>query len=198
VATGNDGITVTEFFSYACIHCFEFDPAVEAWKEQAGPDVTFERVPAVFSRSWALLAQAYYVARACEVLPATHTPFFRAIHLERRPIRSAEDIAGFYASAVAEAEYDEGRCTSAEDFSKVFESFGVTSAVQQAMARGRAYQASGVPTMIVDGRWRVDGRSAGSNEGMLDVVDFLVRRLRAEDGAEARASAPADAATAGD
>lgn len=185
VASGSDEVTVTEFFSYACIHCFEFDPAVEAWQEEAADDVTFERVPAVFSRSWMLFAQAYYVARACEVLPATHTAFFRAIHLERQPFRSVDDIARFYEQAVSAADYSGGRCETTEDFVKVFDSFGVTSAVQQAMARGRAYQATGVPTMIVDGTWRTDGRAAGSNEAMLEVVDHLVRRARAADTAAA-------------
>ncbi|HSG88249.1 MAG TPA: thiol:disulfide interchange protein DsbA/DsbL [Pseudomonadales bacterium] len=178
VATGNEGVTVTEFFSYACIHCFEFDSELEAWRERQPADVTFERVPAVFSRQWMLFAQAYYVARACSVLDTTHVPMFRAIHLERRRFTSPEDVAAFYAELMLGAE-GEAQCSTEDDFLKAFNSFGVGAAVQQAMGRGRAYQASGVPTMIVDGTWRTDGRSAGSNDAMLEVVDHLVRRARA-------------------
>ena len=183
VATDDDTVTVTEFFSYACIHCFEFDSAVEAWKADQPEDVVFERVPAVFNRQWMLLAQAYYVARSCDALETTHKPFFRAIHLEGRRFTSEEDVAGFYAGLV---ENDDAQCSTEEEFLDAFRSFGVGAAVQQAMGRGRAYQASGVPTMIVDGTWRTDGRSAGSNEAMLEVVDHLVRRARAA------AAGPAD------
>ena len=71
----------------------------------------------------------------------------------------------------------------------MFDSFGVGAAVQQSVARGRAYRASGVPTMIVDGTWRTDGQAAGSNGGMLQVVDHLVRRARAAAQAEADGAA---------
>ena len=48
----------------------------------------------------------------------------------------------------------------------------------QGDAKTRAYGVTGVPTMIVDGKYRVDARMAGSNEQMLEVVDFLVERER--------------------
>ena len=35
-----DAIEVVEFFSYGCIHCFNFDPAVEAWAEEPKPGVS--------------------------------------------------------------------------------------------------------------------------------------------------------------
>jgi thiol:disulfide interchange protein DsbA len=184
VAADGEKVVVTEFFSYACIHCFQFDPEIEAWLEDKPADVEFERVPAVFNRQWELFAKAYYVARACDVLDVTHTPLFRAIHLDRRRFTSPADVASFYAQTVGAAGVDDRECTEQQDFLDVFDSFGVGAAVQQSVARGRAYQASGVPTMIVDGTWRTDGRAAGSNEAMLDVVDHLVRRARAAAAAE--------------
>ena len=175
VGDEGDGIVVTEFFSYACVHCFQFDGELESWLEDAPDDVRFERVPAVFSRPWLLFAQAYYVARSCDVLEQTHIPFFRAIHLDRRSFRSPDDVAAFYEETV---DGTVGQCSSKQDFLDVFDSFAVGAAVQQSVARGRAYKANGVPTMIVDGTWRTDGRSAGSNAGMLEVVEHLVSRAR--------------------
>lgn len=184
VAADGEKVVVTEFFSYACIHCFQFDPEIDAWLEDKPADVEFERVPAVFNRQWELFAKAYYVARACDVLDVTHTAFFRAIHLDRRRFTSPDDIASFYEQTVGAAGAGDRQCTERQDFLDVFDSFGVGAAVQQSVARGRAYQAAGVPSMIVDGTWRTDGRSAGSNEAMLDVVDHLVRRARAAAAAE--------------
>ena len=42
-----------------------------------------------------------------------------------------------------------------------------------------------MPTLIVDGRYRVDGRMAGSNSEMLEVVDHLIAQLQATKGGEA-------------
>ena len=69
----------------------------------------------------------------------------------------------------------------AAEFTESFNSFFVRSRVMQARAKGRAYGITGVPVMIVNGKYRVGGRMAGSNEAMLDVVDFLVRRELAGD-----------------
>jgi thiol:disulfide interchange protein DsbA len=40
------------------------------------------------------------------------------------------------------------------------------------------YRVEGVPSMIVDGTYRVDGKLAGSNERMMEVVDFLIEKVR--------------------
>ena len=59
VATAADAVTVTEFFSYACGHCFQFDPELDHWAEGTAEDVVLERVPAAFSPLYELLAEAY-------------------------------------------------------------------------------------------------------------------------------------------
>ena len=180
VATAADAVTVTEFFSYACGHCFQFDPELDHWAEGTAEDVVLERVPAAFSPLYELLAEAYYVARACKVLPVTHTPLFRALHLERKPLRSQEAIARFFADKVDETPAPGASCTTEEDFLKTFKSFGVRSAINQSKSRAKAYQARGVPALIIDGAFRTDGQSAGSNEGMLQVADALIEKRRAE------------------
>ena len=49
----------------------------------------------------------------------------------------------------------------------------------QARGKSRTYGITGVPTMVVNGKYRVDGNSAGSNAAMLKVVDFLVAKEQA-------------------
>ena len=63
-----------------------------------------------------------------------------------------------------------------ETFNKAFNSMGVITRVQQADARGRMYRVTGVPSMVVNGKYRVDSRLAGNNTRMLQVVDHLVAR----------------------
>jgi len=63
---------------------------------------------------------------------------------------------------------------TADEFTKAYNSFFVRSRVMQAQAKSRAYGITGVPTLIVNGKYRINGKMAGSSEGMLDVVNFLV------------------------
>lgn len=164
-------IEVVEVFSYACIHCFHFDPAIEAWRQKQAEDVAFRRLPAIFNQSWALFAQAYYTAETLGVLDQVHAPIFNAIHLQGDDLRNPNAMAKLFKDV---AGVDE------KEFTRVFNSFGVRSRVQQADAQGRMYRVTGVPSMIVAGKYRVDGKMAGNNTRMLQVVDYLVAKERAE------------------
>jgi thiol:disulfide interchange protein DsbA len=167
----SDRVEVTEFFSYACVHCYNFDPVLDAWRSRQPADVAFRRVPAIFYESWKPFAQAYYTAVALGIAEESHMAFFEAVHVEQRQLLKPRDIASFYAQfGVSEA-----------DFLKTYNSFGIRSRVQNAMAHSRAY-GTGVPTVIVNGKYRVHGRLDGLQgkgfEDLLAVVDFLVEQER--------------------
>lgn len=170
-ATG-DKIEVTEVFWYGCSHCFDFEPTLEKWAEQLPDDVVLIRNPAQWDAQGIMArhARIYYTARALGVLDAVHTAAFEAMNVERQELRTEEEIAKLFV--------EQG--VSREDFDKTFNSFGVTSAVRQAESRQRGYRTQGTPELIVDGKYRVSTRQAGSHEGMLKVVDFLVDKIRRE------------------
>jgi thiol:disulfide interchange protein DsbA len=174
VETHDDGkVEVVEVFSYACVHCKTFDPMLEAWRAEQADDVDFHRIPATFNQTWALFAQAFYTANVLGISEEVHTPIFRAVH--------DQGINLLDPSAMA-ALFQQTGNVSAEEFNQVFNSFSVRSRVQQADANGRAYRVSGVPALVVDGVYRVDGQMAGSNTRMLEVVDYLVAQQRAAKG----------------
>ena len=62
------------------------------------------------------------------------------------------------------------------DFAKIYKSFGVRASLAQAEARGRGYLAEGVPAIIVNGKYRIEGKMAGNNANMLRVADFLIQQ----------------------
>lgn len=154
-------VEVVEIFSYGCVHCYNFDPFVEVWDQERDSKVKFERLPAVFTPE---LAKAYYAAEILGVLEEVHTPIFNAIHIERIDVRRKEELSRLFKQYGG---------VPNEDFLSVYDSFAVQSRVQQAQARVAAYRVSGIPTMIVGGKYRVDGRMAGSNNNMLNIVDYL-------------------------
>lgn len=177
VKTGLEGeqplkVEVVEVFSYMCIHCYSFDPLLKLWEQNKAEQAVFNRLPAVFSADWELMARAFYTAEILDVSEQMHEPLFDAIHKQPKNLRDEDIMAALF---LEHAEIP------AEEFTESFNSFFVRSRVMQARAKGRAYGITGVPVMIVNGKYRVGGRMAGSNEAMLDVVDFLVRRELAGD-----------------
>ncbi len=165
-----DKVEVIEVFSYACIHCKHFHDTLVAWAKQAPDYIDFYRMPATFNPSWESLAQLYYTAEALGVLDKVHWPIFQAIH-DRGVNLTDPDLAAELFQHEAGVPPDK--------FHDVYSSFSVRSRVQQATARSLAYRVTGTPTMIVDGMYRVDGRMAGSNQAMLDVVDYLAAKRHA-------------------
>ena len=170
VQTQNVGkIEVIEIFSYGCVHCYNFDPQIERWRSLQADDLIFRRIPAVFSQSWEPLARAFYAAQVLGVSEKMHMPIFAAIHQSGVNLQTAAQMARLF-SNIAGVDEDE--------FISVFNSFGIRSQVQQAGADSRMYRITGVPTLVVAGKYIVDGVMAGNNTRMLQVVDFLVQQER--------------------
>ena len=90
-------IEVVEVFGYSCVHCAHLQPVVDAWKPKLASDVQFVYMPAVFGGVWEVYGRAFYAAETMGLLDKTHSALFNALHVERRPVRSVEDVAAFYA-----------------------------------------------------------------------------------------------------
>ena len=149
VQTGDPSkIEVVEVFSYGCPHCFDFDAVLESWRAKQPSDVAFRRVPAMFRPEWVILAQAFYAAEVLGVTDRVNKPIFEAIHLEGLNPGDPAVLANIF---------EESAGVDGEQFLKVLNSFGVRSKAQQADAQGRMYRLPGVPTLIVDGKYQVNG-----------------------------------------
>ena len=155
-------IVVTEFFSYGCIHCKNFEPLVAAWQRDLPDDVRFERAPVSFNAAWALLAQAYFALEAAGGLEANHERFFRAIHDNGRQFLSVDDIADFVA----------GRGVERGAFLEAFNSAPVRRRQAERNALSRRFQIAVTPTVVVAGRYAVT-MDAGRRQA-LKTVDYLI------------------------
>ena len=161
-------IEVNEVFSYTCGHCFNFETVLHPWSKNLAADVDFQQTPAVWQPSLEPFARAYYSAVMLGVLDQTHMTIFEALHVKKQPLRSEEDFAAIFDSAGVDS----------LRFSKAYNSFGMTSMVNQAKARVRGYRVQGTPEVIVNGKYRVSSRNAGGFDGMLNVADFLIEKER--------------------
>ncbi|WP_188858215.1 thiol:disulfide interchange protein DsbA/DsbL [Marinobacterium nitratireducens] len=162
-------IEVVEMFGYLCPHCNAFEPLVHSWSEKQADDVEFVRIPVVFGRSWEPLARAYYVADLMDVVDQTHQAVFDAIHLQKKRFTDKDDLVDFYGSLGVDS----------DKFAKLYDSFAVNTKLNQGESKARGYEITGVPTMVVNGKYRITASSAGGHRQMLEVVDFLVEKERA-------------------
>jgi thiol:disulfide interchange protein DsbA len=161
-----DKIEVIEFFWYGCPHCYDFEPVLESWVKRLPANVDFIRQPAAFSDLWAKHAKAFYVAQALGVLDKVHADFFDTLQNKRQKLETEDQLAAFFtAHGVKEA-----------DFHEAYNSFLVDTKVRQAEATPARYGVTGVPVLIVNGKYKVDGKSAGSHEKMIEVADQLIKK----------------------
>lgn len=167
-ATATDKIQVTEFFWYGCPHCFKFDPIVRDWQATLASDVAFDHSPSMWSKPMKLHARAYYTAKALGVLDKVHVALFDAMNLENQRLLSKAEIAKIF----------EQQGVSNEEFNKTFDAFGTISKVKQADQRARNLRVSGVPSMVVNGKYRVSAGMVKTYGDMIKVVDYLIEKER--------------------
>jgi thiol:disulfide interchange protein DsbA len=157
-------VEVIEVFSYACIHCAHFEPIVASWKKKMPAQASFSYLPAIFNPSWETFARAFYAAEVLGILGKTHQPTFDAIFVQKKPMQDMDQIATFLS----------GYGKSADEIKKAMNSFAVEMKINRAKKQVIAYQVDGTPSVIVAGKWRVTGGSAGSADNVFKVVDYLV------------------------
>jgi thiol:disulfide interchange protein DsbA len=162
--TQPEKVVVTEIFWYGCPHCFRFEPYVEKWSAKLPDGVVFEQVPSSLNPRWTEHARAYYSFQLMGQLEQTHRAFFDAIHLKRERLTDLDTIAGF----VAERGLDE------KAFREYYSSFPVETQIRKNVQREKRYGHNGVPAVIVNGRYMVSASLAGSNERMIQIMNFLV------------------------
>ncbi len=161
-----DKVEVLEVFWYGCPHCYRFEPYVERWLKKKPAEAEFVRMPGVLRPQWELDGRAFYTEELLGVLDKLHRPLFDAIHQQHRPLNSEDALMGFFAE----------HGVSKDDFRKTFNSFAVETKIRRARSMAQRYGISGVPAIIVNGKYRVNAETAGSNANMLKVIDFLVKK----------------------
>lgn len=165
-----DKIEVREVFAYTCNHCFRFESVFAPWIKKQPDDVNVVKTPVVWAAQMEPYARAYYTAQALGIIDDVHMKIFETVHIQRHQFRGVEDWAELFAQYGADK----------DKVIRTFDSFGVNSQLKKADARVRAYAISSTPELIVDGRYRISAREAGSHEDMLKVADFLIEKIRSE------------------
>jgi thiol:disulfide interchange protein DsbA len=167
---------IAEVFSYRCIHCAEFQPTVNAWHKTMPADVRWEYVPGVFGGAWDEFARAYFAAEILGVRERTHDDVFHGVFVDQYVKQGTpEEIAQMYTRWGV----DKARMLS------TMQSFGVTAKLNRAKQFAQRTNVTATPTLIVDGKYRVEVTPDRGFEGMLMTVEWLLARERATPAAPA-------------
>ena len=166
-------IEVVELFWYGCPHCFAFEPVINPWAEKLPADVHFVRIPAMFGGPWDAHGQLFLTLDAMGVENKVHAAVFNAIQKEGKRLTDKQDMADFVATLGVDK----------DKFLQTFDSFAIKGQIVKAKELAKKYEISGVPTMIVNGKYRFDIGSTGGPEQALNVADQLIAKERAEEKA---------------
>lgn len=159
-----DRIEVVEIFWYGCSHCFNFEPYIDAWRENLPDDVAFRLVPGVLNRSWIPHGKAFYAAEKMGALAVFHAPLFKAIHQNRKKIFTREKLIDF----AGEMGIDKN------EFAKHYDSNETEVKIKQAFFLARNARTTGVPAVVVNGKYLVSTSLADSFEQMISTMDYLI------------------------
>ena len=167
-------VVVTEFFSYACPHCFSFNPTLTIWVNRLPKDVRFERVAVVFGKgaNWQKLAQVFYALNAIGKAEQLSPAVFGALHVERADWQTDAKIIDWMAA----------HGVNRGEFEAAFNSFSLKALVANADQVAAAHKVRTVPTLVVDGKYarQINDNANGDFPQQLAIVDRLIDKARAE------------------
>jgi thiol:disulfide interchange protein DsbA len=161
-----DKVEVRELFWYYCPHCFNVEPVLSNWIKTLPSNAEFIRQPAVFSDRWINGAIFYYVLEQLGEVDRLHGKLFDAIHLQKTAFVGQGD----FVSWLSDHGIDKSKANNA------FKSFSVRVKVNKSKLNTVKYHTSGVPAIVVNGKYWTDASHAGGEFEMFKVVDYLIAK----------------------
>mgnify|MGYP000176764395 FL=1 len=172
VTTGKQ-IELTEFFWYRCPHCYDLEPALNAWLKKLPKDVHLHRIPAVFREDWMPAAKLYYALQDVGA-ERLHGAVFDAYHLDNLDLDNPATLMDW----VAKKGVDRAK------FEASYNSFSTQSKAMRGTMVARTYGLKGVPSFAVDGKYVTSESLAGSREALFATLDKLIVQARKERAAK--------------
>jgi thiol:disulfide interchange protein DsbA len=161
-------VEVIEFFWYGCPHCYEFEPELKGWIKRQNKDVVFKKVPIAFREELMPHSQLFYALETLGKGDALNDKVMFAMHRENKRLLNENEIADWVAAQGVDR----------NAFLAAYSSFAVLSKARAANQLGNAYRIDGVPTVAVQGKYITSPSIAGSRAKAVNVMDFLVNKVR--------------------
>ena len=162
------GIEVIDFFWYGCPYCNKLQPFLERWIKNKPADVTMRRIPVVLRDSWAPHARIYYTLEALGEVERLHQRVYLGYHVDELHMSKPEVMSEWAVrNGIDRARWDEA-----------YGSADVKNKVEEARKLTRAYDITGTPSLVVQGRYLTSGNMALTLDSMLPILDGMIQRVR--------------------
>jgi thiol:disulfide interchange protein DsbA len=175
-------LEVTEVFSYGCPFCDRFVPTMRALVASLPANVQVDYLPASFATAedFPMFQRAYFTAQILGVAERTHDAMFAAVwHTGelsiydprtnglKNPLPGIADAARFYQRHAG---------VPVARFIAASRSFAVDAKVANGDALVRAYRIAGTPSIIVNGKYRVNLEALHGSGELIQLVTWLVKQ----------------------
>ncbi len=170
VETGKK-IEIREFFWYGCPACYSLESSLIQWLKHKKPkNAAFIRTPSIVNSSWQFHARVFYTLDSMKLVDKLHSKIFHAIHRDKRKLNNLDSVLDFISKHGVDK----------NNFIKTFKSFGVRLKLKRAGQFDSNYDIHGVPTLVIDGKYRTSASKAGSAERLMKVMEFLINKAARE------------------
>ncbi|GIU48434.1 thiol:disulfide interchange protein DsbA/DsbL [Shewanella algidipiscicola] len=157
---------IAEFFSFYCPHCYSFAKVqVPQIKANLPEGVVFKQnhVEFIGREMGTEMSRAFAIAHQLKVEDKIEQALFAAIHDKKQRFVNRDDIRQvFIANGV-----------SGKEFDAAANSFMVSAQMAQMKRATENAQLSGVPALVVNGKYRVETGAIKSYDELLDIAFYL-------------------------
>jgi protein dithiol oxidoreductase (disulfide-forming) len=166
-------VEVLEFFWYACPHCYDLDPLVEAWRKTKPAYVSFSRVPVTWSSGHRALARLFYTVKSLGKLDQLHSEIFKEIQVKGDPL-VASDPSDEAATERIQASFAAKEGIPEATFRNEYDhGFSMTNDLRNADELVQRYRIDAVPRFVINGKYIADVGSAGGPDKLIALVGDL-------------------------
>ena len=166
---------VTEYFSFYCPHCFRQEPLMQTMLAQLPEGTTFvknhvDSMPGRDREIEHALSKALIVAKILRVEDKMVPIIFNYIHVDKASFNSPNDIRNLFIVNDVDA----------QSYDKTMNSFSVNmqfNNMQKQTAVLRQQGIGTVPTVIVNGKYRVLTKNLKGQDDFLALVRFLLAKI---------------------
>ena len=167
----NNKITVVNFFWYSCQYCAQLRPQIKTWLKNKPTDIYFQEIPAIIHASWIPAAKLFFSIQQINAIDTLHNQAFNAIHQDN--INLHEKHALFY--------WIEKQGQNRDEFVNTYYSIDVQKNIARSTHMTRQYQITGVPAIVVNGKYLTNTEMGGTAENTMIIVDKLIKKVRREE-----------------
>lgn len=164
---GSDYRQVEVVFWYGCRYCFSIEDDIRQMRSDMAGEVDVSHLPAPLNKTWANHARLYYMIESYGLPWSVHEKAYRkVIESDGKGLATKGQLVDFLVEAGV----------SRQSALERYQSDDIIDSVRNAYLKLKAYGVSVTPTIVIDGRWLVDGYTASGVKNILPITEDILDR----------------------